>query len=376
MTKKGNIIMEKSILNSHYPSATQVVDIGGREVSKYYTNVEDEYYALRKGIGLLDCSTFGVYRISGDDASSFLDKLATKDISYLNTRNVSECCFLNEKAIIIGSAYILRTDDDFLVITPWESAKNLYDWLIKNKVSDVEIEDLLGKKALVFVEGLYSWKFLKEFFSYNIENIALRTFAQDITYEGENILVARIGRSGEYGYMIMVDEYNAGLLFNQLLEKGTEYDVRLCGIEALEICMLETRQPIMRFENEQVGNLFELDQQWMIQYDKEEDFIGKEEMLRLFSSERRFLPMGFECKSTGTIEDGTDIHVKDQRIGKILYTKYNYQNETIIGLALLDCAFAASGLSLKINVNGSPQEITTFSNPYVRPTSWWKIIML
>ena len=368
------MIMKKSILSSHYPLNTRTTEINGREVSKYYTNIEDEYYALRESVGILDCSSFGVFRIFGDEATDFLNNLVTKDIAYLNVKNISECCFLNEKANVVASAYMLKTDDDFLVITPWESAESLHKWLLKNQKGDVEIEDITEKRALISVEGPSSLNFLKKFFSHNIESIAPQTFSQDILFEGEDILVARISRTGEYGYMLLINKSKAENLFNNLLKDGeTEYHVKLCGLDAVETCMLEIRQPIFRFEDERIGNLFELNHQWLVQFDKDEDYVGKEKLFDFFSENKRFLTIGFESNVVEEVENGTNIYLGNQNIGKVLYTRYSYHRKANIGLALVNCDLAASDMTFQVNVGGNPNEITTISNPYVTLTSWKKM---
>ena len=57
---------------------------------------EEGYRLLREQAALVDGSTFGILKVSGDNAAASLDALATKDIQYLNIDTVSECLILNE----------------------------------------------------------------------------------------------------------------------------------------------------------------------------------------------------------------------------------------------------------------------------------------
>ena len=83
-------------------------EIGGCSVLRTAGDAEGEYRALREGAMFYDCSAYGFCKVEGEGADRLLEKLATKDIQYLNEGNISECYFLDEEASVVGSVFILR----------------------------------------------------------------------------------------------------------------------------------------------------------------------------------------------------------------------------------------------------------------------------
>ena len=120
------------MLESMYVKEPVYGNIEDGKVIKNFGNIQEEYNALRNGAMVYDCSGYGIYIISGAEASEFLEKLATKEIQYLNVGNISECYFLNEEAEVVASVFILRQEKNYMVITPWEHAGSTKKWLLNN----------------------------------------------------------------------------------------------------------------------------------------------------------------------------------------------------------------------------------------------------
>ena len=192
-----------SKLENKYSDRAEFVDMKGRKVVKSFGNLKKEYEALREGAMFYDCSTYGLLLVEGQKVDLFLEKLATKDIQYLNIGNISECYFLNEVAEVIGNVFIVRRENDFMVIATWEQAEDVKSWLIlqaEKSEYKITILDLMDKMAMVSIEGPKSWKVVKKVFDIAIENLALRTF-MTFSWYGEELILIRVGRSSEYGYM-------------------------------------------------------------------------------------------------------------------------------------------------------------------------------
>ncbi|MDQ2085435.1 hypothetical protein RBH29_03165 [Herbivorax sp. ANBcel31] len=359
--------MVKSTLLKYYPEGTEITTIGNREAVSKFTNVEEEYNFIRNEVGVIDCCTYGIYKIKGEGATKFLDQLATKDIEYLNINRISECYFLDNYANIVGWVFILRFDDYYLVLAPWDCADKVYEWLKVNADDCVEISNLTGSKEIISVEGPKSFKILKEIMGIEIETIPLRGFTEE-KWDSSDVCVARMGLSGEYGYAILTDLGKAGDLINELLKSRENVKCKLCGINALELCMLEIRQPNLRYETKNKGNIFELAQQWLIQYDKE-NFTGYEKLREMFEKPKERLVIGFECSEIKNIKRETKVFVEDEIIGEVLHCIYNSQIGKTIGVILVKSIYAQSGIKLTLKIKDHLYEIKTLTAPYVKPIS-------
>lgn len=361
-------MLEKMYLKE--PNYTDVLD---RNVVKNFGNVKEEYEALRNGTMLYDCSEYGYYVVEGSAAGKFLENLSTKEIQYLNIGNISECYFLNNNAEIVASVFILKRENDFLVITPWEHAKAAEEWLVDNSqnYNDVAIKSLKGQVVGISVEGPYSWKLVRDALQVDVGAIPLRVFTNH-TFENENLLVMRIGRTSEYGYLIVAEPSVGEKVYEKIVNEGTQMDFPFCegGWDAIEIAMLEVHQPNFVRESKEVGNIFELEQQWYVQYDKE-DYIGFERLREVFESGINRHSVCFMCDSISEDIKGATVSIGGEFIGTIIYALYSIKLDKQIGVALIENPYAQSGMVYNIcGENGHQMDILTLSSPIVRPLSW------
>lgn len=353
--------MKVSPFQSLYPETVQTKRLADCQVPTCYTSYEQEYDTLRNHVGVIDGVGYSILKLTGN-AADFLDRLVTKDICFLNSGKVSECLFLNEEAQVLGIAYILNNEDDFYVLVPPENAEAVTAWIAEQEQDGVNVEDLSESLHLVFLEGEKSWKIVKELLNFPVETLPLRDMTT-IDYAGQKVMMLRIGRSGEYGYCFMAQGDVLRQLVQECREKFPEMGLGFCGTDALEMCMLEVSQPVMDGESE--GNVFELNQQWFIQYEKEE-YVGHDRLMELFEQPKQRRCVGFSCTQSKLLPDGTAITLFGEEVGKILRCKYDPAIGGVLGTALLKAEVAVSGIEL--SADGCT--LTTLSSPFVRPHSW------
>lgn len=363
--------MKNELWKEYYTDSTKSEDIDGRKVISVFTNVEDEYNAVRNDNAIIDGSGYAIVKVTGDGAVSFLDALATKDIQFLNIDTLAECLFLNDEAKALGAVWVVRGDEDYYAVIPPESAKEVIAWMDEKKPDDVELENVDEIKALIFIEGRKAWKITQEVLSIDANSIPFRGVQEIADYRGSQILLARIGRTGEYGYLIMGAPEGVETFVKESFDFAKENGLKLsfCGSDAEEICMLETRQPNFKYENDRAGNVFELSQQWLIQFEKE-GYFGAEALKDCFAGELAAESVGFSCKDNANIPAGSKIFLEDEEIGCVVYALKSPGAKATLGIAKLNIEYAVSGIVLSVDADGTKYEIETISSPFVRPMSW------
>ncbi|GHU63723.1 aminomethyltransferase [Clostridia bacterium] len=359
----------KSIWEDAYVGKANKEMLAGREIVKNFGNLEQEYQAIREGAMLYDASTYGIFSVLGQAVDEFLERLATKDIQYLNVGNASECLFLTEEAEVVGSVIIIKRERDYCLLVPWEHAQAIKDWLIKQAQDEeeVKIEDLSGQKGILALEGPQTWKIVQQMLpQVNVESLALR-MAVEVTDESGEITLMRFGRSSEYGYMIISDADGIKKYYQKAFEIGKKESILVAdgGVDVLELAMLEIHQPNFIRETAEFGNVLELDQQWFIQFDKE-DYLGQEKLKELFEEGVSKHSVGFVCEKE--VEPKTAVFCEGEQIGEVIYTRYSFALKKAVGIALLENPYAQSRMTYGIGEEKMPME--TLSAPYVRPLSW------
>lgn len=359
-----------NLAEKYIPKAAETESINGREVVSVYTDAEQEYRAIRNESGMIDYSTFTVMQVLGDGASEYLDRLCTKDIRFLNIDMLAECLMMNDAGEALGVAWVLHPGDDYTVILSPESADEII-CLMKEKlpaegVMLTEITD----QAMIGIEGRYTWRIIRDVLDVDVNGIPLRGILEVTDVAGGKITLARIGRSGEYGYLTLGDPETIGryaeACFRYAESEGLK--IQFVGSKAMEICMLETGQPNFRYENRTQGNVFELGQQWMIQFEKEE-YDGRKKLMEQFEAGQDKACVLFVCPVDGAaVADGDPVWLEDEEAGKVIHAVRSPGRGKTVGIALVKTMLAVSGITL--SAGRDKTVIETVSSPVIRPKSW------
>ncbi|MBQ9064502.1 MAG: aminomethyltransferase family protein [Blautia sp.] len=343
-------------------------------ILKKYTDglgLEEGYKRIREGFAFVDGSVFGMYRISGDSAADTLDRLAARDIAYLNIETVSEALVLDDDAKALGVPYICRLDEDFIVLTP-PGCEKAGAWICDKCAEDgVEVADLKEEKSLLFIEGPSSYKPVREVLGVDVDLLPVRGITQVDDWNGFALTVMRIGRSNEYAYAIAGDD--EAIL--KAVEECGEYassngiEAGFASEEAMEVCMMETNQPNFKMLDTDNSNVFELGLTWFTQYEKVE-YIGHDKLMELFEGEKEYGAAAFKGVGAKSAEIGSPILLEGEEVGCVLECCYDPKLDAVIGTAKLRQDLAVAGIELTLKGADGEIQIETVAQPFIRPLSW------
>src|SRR5476649_1444215 len=83
-----------------------------------FTNVEQEYFAIRNAATLYDLTPMVKYRVGGTDAVRYLNRLVTRDIAKLKLNRVAYCVWCNDSGHVIDDGTVFRLGEaDFRLCT-------------------------------------------------------------------------------------------------------------------------------------------------------------------------------------------------------------------------------------------------------------------
>ena len=113
---------------------------------------------------LINVSHLGIIEINGADADPFVNAQFTCDISRQIKYQVNPCAWCNSKGQVIATFLLLRLENGFLLITPFELIDHLIDRLkmyvfrsavtIKNQAGKYQCAGIVGKKAFDSLQSI------------------------------------------------------------------------------------------------------------------------------------------------------------------------------------------------------------------------------
>jgi len=213
-----------------------------REWSGYYTvgvyemTHEHEYNAIRNSAALIDISPLFKYRITGADATKFVNRVITRDINKVAVDQVIYCCWCDPDGKVVDDGTITRLGENEY---RWTAADPSLRWFSQNSLGlDVQIEDISEKVAALALQGPTSGKLLHAAAEANIAGLKYFRVTHG-KIAGVPVDISRTGYTGDLGYEIWVPWKDAIKVFDALMEKGRAFDIHPAGMVALDIARIE-----------------------------------------------------------------------------------------------------------------------------------------
>jgi aminomethyltransferase len=204
--------------------------------SVYETHHEHEYNAIRNAAAMIDVSPLYKYIVSGNDATKFVNRVITRDITRVAVGHVIYCCWCDEQGKVIDDGTISRLGEN---LYRWTAADPSMRWFHQNALGlDAKIEDISGQVAALAIQGPTSGRLLQQISGADIVN--LRYFR--LTHgkiAGVDVDISRTGYTGDLGYEIWIPWSEAPKVWDALMEHGREFDLHPAGMLALDVARIE-----------------------------------------------------------------------------------------------------------------------------------------
>jgi aminomethyltransferase len=213
-----------------------------REWSGYYAasvyemHHEHEYNAIRNAAALIDVTPLFKYRITGLDATKFVNRVITRDINKVAVGQVIYCCWCDEQGKVIDDGTISRLEEN---VYRWTAADPSMRWFRQNALGlDVRIEDVSEQLAALALQGPTSGRLLKQVAEADITNLKYFRVTHG-KIAGVEVDISRTGYTGDLGYEIWIPWNDAPKVWDAVVETGRQFDLHAAGMLALDVARVE-----------------------------------------------------------------------------------------------------------------------------------------
>jgi glycine hydroxymethyltransferase len=253
----------------------KMVPFAGWEMPVWYTSVNEEHIAVRKGAGLFDVAHMGVFEVVGPNATIFLDTVFSNYVAWLEDGQSLYGFFLKPDGSIIDDGIIYRVSPEYYyIVINAANARKDWDWL--NAVNNREVlidedrpwlqvsaqailRDLKDpasgdrQKCDLALQGPASLKTLQALAEDNETKSALsrlrRTEMLECVLDGIPLVVARTGYTGEsWGFEILIHPNHLAQLWWKILDVGDPFGVKPAGLACRDSTRIEAGLPLYGHE--------------------------------------------------------------------------------------------------------------------------------
>ncbi len=347
---------ESPLVNEH-PTGTAYAIVGDSRVPMVHESVNADYDAIRSGCALIDHHALGIITVSGADANAAVDRACAREVRSLHRESTRMTLMLDEEGRVIDSVVLSRISDGFRLETSTGRCSHVQQNVISALSADV---DVTHEFCILGLEGPTARRALAQLLAKRVSLIPFQAVAE-ATLHGRSVIVMRTGYTGEFGFKLYVPVDLVGDVWQLLCASGA----RPAGHEALEIAMLEIRQPVIRLETWDGLSVTESGFDWLVDPTKG-TFSGRQALL-----EQHEVPAWSSVSfvANGNCTKGARIVVGDVDIGYVAVASFSPGLGKPFGLARLRRPWAVAKLGA-VTTNGAEVELETRSSPLVFPASW------
>jgi aminomethyltransferase len=352
------------------------IDWHGYCLPMAYGDAASEYKAVRSTCALFDASPVKKYRFKGADAGAFLDAVLTRKVSRLAPMRVGYAVLCNKDGLLLddGLLYKFAHENYLLMISEIDHDAHFAD--VSKGFDDLKIEEVTPSLSGLALQGPQSCAVLNCMGFAGIENLTpfeIKTF----DFNGCSLSIARVGFTADLGYELWFKPE-----LNEAVEQGickaeAALDIQIAGygVTALNALRMEGGfivpgwETAQTFEdNEQERTPAELGIAWTVDLDREDDFIGKDALLKEKEKGPRFKTIGLAIDRKCDPEDGIALYAtiegRVRQVGTLPCVAWSHELNCGLSLASIKAAFTNRDLEYHINILGEPIACRAMKLPF------------
>jgi glycine cleavage system aminomethyltransferase T len=326
---------------------------------------------VRERVGVQDLTHYGKIAVSGDAAMDLINHLILTDLARLPIHQLQASIMLDDQARPVCDLLICNLGTHYLLLSEGATPSLVMERLthVAPQFPGVVITDRSDELGLLSLDGPYAWELLKVFLGLGVIGTRYREIVLHQIIGGVDVTLARAGKTGEYGYLLLCAADATLTLWDALKQAGEKFALLPVGFQTADLCRMENRVFSQHQEGKAVDNVFELNTRAMFGRDKD-DFVGRAALESVMQTglSRRIIGVSFDetlVPSSESVTPGADVSLGGRPIGNLVNAGYSYALGRWIGLALIDEAFACVGVNYSVQTPRGATVACSVSAPFL-----------
>ena len=359
-----------SLYPLHAELGARFCSFAGWQLPIYYSSILKEHEAVRAAAGLFDVSHLGHLEVTGPDAASQLQLLATQDVIALQPGQAIYTPMLNSKGWIMDEMIYYRLGPEtFRVVVNAANGDKILAWLKARLHGGTSVEDLRQKWGTIALQGPKAHAIYGKLSSTALEKLPRYHVAAN-QLAGKPVWIARTGYTGEDGCEIFSTVEDQPHLWKSVLEAGQPEGIQPAGLGARDTLRLEAGLVLGGSDLDEKTTPLEANLDWTIAWTKG-PFMGRDALERQKREGVVRKLAGFEMKSAGIPRPGYSIFIGENKVGQVtsgtmLAPLDQGQTGKAIGMGYVPPQAARPGTKIFIEIHNRKVDAEIVKLPFYR----------
>lgn len=339
------------LFDLHRAAGARFTEFSGWEMPVQYAGIIAEHNVVRSSAGLFDVSHMGELEIRGSGALALCQRVATNDASKLAVGQAQYTVWCTEDGGTIDDTILYRLGDErYMFCVNAGNAETCRDWIFEQRkhVPGAEVIDRCDELGLIALQGPRAAEVARRLGADALPALA-RFGCTETTVAGVPVIAARTGYTGEDGFELFVEAFQAAKLWQALLEVASDdLPIAPIGLGARDTLRLEAALPLYGHELSRDISPLEAGLGWAVKLSGKGEFIGSR---ALAAQKQRGLArrlVGIELREAGIARADYPVKSGALTVGVVTSGTKSPTLGTAIALALLASESVDAPLSVEI----------------------------
>jgi aminomethyltransferase len=335
---------------AHKNLGAKMGEFAGYDMPLYYgEGVIREHEWVRGSAGLFDVSHMGQITIEGEGVAAFLESITPSGFAAKKDGRAQYTVLTNEKGGIIDDLIITKISENkfFAVINAGCKDKDLA-WIRGKLPAHLKL-DYLEDNALIALQGPAAERVMRDVFKVDLADMPYMSMLETKAPWGCQLLISRLGYTGEDGFEISLPNNHAAQAWGKLL---TNREVKPVGLAARDSLRLEMGYALYGHDIDQDTSPVEADLTWVISR-QTRDYLGYARISGELAEGPARKRVGFKLLEKGIAREGAEIRDSlDKKIGVLTSGGFSPSLKESIGQGYIESSFSEAGQKVFVNVRG------------------------
>lgn len=363
------------ITHIHESLGAKMADFAGYNMPIQYTSITDEHHSVRNNVGIFDVSHMGEFIVKGKEALDLVQKVTSNDASKLGKGEAQYSCLPNLTGGIVDDLLVYRLGEDmcnegelaFMLVVNASNIEKDWNWISGFNQFDTRLIDISEKTGLLAVQGPKALATLQKLTDINLSAIKYYDFTKGKIAGIDNVLISATGYTGSGGFELYVANENTEALWNAVMEAGSEFDIKPCGLGARDTLRLEMGYCLYGNDIDDTTSPLEAGLGWITKLKKLHPFNGVDLMLSLKERGLSKKLVGFTMEERRVPRHGYLIFDSDENeIGVVTSGTQAPSLDMPIGMGYIPTAFSTQGTKIFVQAGKKMLEAQVCALPFLK----------